>query len=208
MPRTRSRAHQNLPNQSASKTEFDLGFERIRSALGLKSQATLAEMLGICQSSISDASRRGVIPGEWALKLFRARRLNPAWVYEGLPPVFLENQAHGRAAAESGVMPSFLLGYPEGSLAYFQMRDASMEPVIPKNCYVGVDSSRRTMAEDRLYGVDLPLEGRTVRTLRMEAAQDMVSLHAANPAVPVQRMSLADAKSRLVGRVAWVMRCT
>jgi len=132
--------------------------------------------------------------------------LNPLWVYDGLPPVFLETQARQTSPGGAEGMPSFLLGFPEGALAYFQMRDASMEPVIPRDCYVGIDSTNRNLAAEKLYGVDLPLEGRTVRTLCLENAQGQVSLHAANPAVPVQRLSLPEARARLVGRVAWVMR--
>ncbi|GFK94982.1 hypothetical protein NNJEOMEG_02830 [Fundidesulfovibrio magnetotacticus] len=208
MPLCSHRADTGQKSRKGSKSEFDLGFDRIREALGFKSQVRLAEVLGICQSSISDASRRGVIPGEWALKLYQKHRLNPLWVYDGLPPVFLGQAALGAADTAFAGSASFLLNYPDRSLVYFQMRDASMAPVIPKDSFVGVDTRVRGATPEGLYGVDLPLEGRTVRAVRFAPDQQGVMLHAEDDRVPPQRLSLQEAQVRLVGRVVWVMFST
>lgn len=60
--------------------------DRIFKAAGCRTQTELAELLGIRQSSISDAKRRGSVPAEWLLTLLRIRGINPEWVLSGSGP--------------------------------------------------------------------------------------------------------------------------
>ena len=46
---------------------FDEALERIKRATGARTQVDLAAILGIRQSSISDAKRRQSIPADWLL---------------------------------------------------------------------------------------------------------------------------------------------
>ena len=66
--------------------------ERVQQATGAKSQMALAHILGIRQSSISDAKRRGSLPDAWLLKLFRQFDLNPDWITEGQQPQYLRQR--------------------------------------------------------------------------------------------------------------------
>ena len=43
----------------------------------------MGRFLGINQSAISDAKRRGTIPAEWLLTLLRGKGINPDWVLTG-----------------------------------------------------------------------------------------------------------------------------
>ena len=63
--------------------------ERVNEAAGCRTQAQLAEFLGIRQSSISDAKRRGAVPAEWLLKLLRHKGINPDWVLTGEGPRYM-----------------------------------------------------------------------------------------------------------------------
>ena len=54
-----------------------------------RTQIELARFLGIQQSSISDAKRRGAIPAEWLLKLLRHKGINPDWVLSGEGSCFM-----------------------------------------------------------------------------------------------------------------------
>jgi phage repressor protein C with HTH and peptisase S24 domain len=54
--------------------------ERIKGALGLRTQSALAEILGVRRAAVSDAKRQDRIPSEWLLKLCRSHGLNPYWV--------------------------------------------------------------------------------------------------------------------------------
>ena len=197
-------------NTSASSSqngsnEFIEGFARIAQALNISTQLELADILTIRQSSISDAKRRGVIPGEWALKLYKQYRLNPRWVYDGLPPAFLslqDEQPGGTAPHDS---PSFLLKYPEGALAAVRMADASMEPSIRRDAFVGIHLLDKHMSPDAFHGLNLPLEGVTVRRIRLDAKAGLAVLCADNPAIPQQRIPLERMHSLILGRVIWIM---
>lgn len=68
---------------------FHQVYERIREATNARTQVELAAVLGIKQSSISDAKRRGSIPADWFLTLFEERGINPDWLKKGVGPVFL-----------------------------------------------------------------------------------------------------------------------
>ena len=61
----------------------DERFARLFEAAGCRTQTELAGVLGIRQSSVSDAKRRRSIPAHWLLKLMRTRGVNPDWILEG-----------------------------------------------------------------------------------------------------------------------------
>ncbi|MDY6851161.1 MAG: S24 family peptidase [Thermodesulfobacteriota bacterium] len=79
-----------------SAGKFGLSFSqvlgRIKEATGARTQVELAEILGIRQSSISDAKRRSSIPSDWFLKLFRQYGLNPDWLAEDKGPRYLKTK--------------------------------------------------------------------------------------------------------------------
>lgn len=192
-------------NAKNGASEFATGFERIAQALAIETQLELADILSIRQSSISDAKRRGVIPGEWALKLYQKHRLNPRWVYDGLPPVFL---ARPEKAGESGMKQtdsSFLLKYPEGTLMAVRMADASMEPSIRRDAFVGINLAEKAIHPGGLHGVDLPFEGITVRRIHLEEEAGLAVLSADSPAIPPQRLPLEQARTAILGRVVWLL---
>ena len=57
--------------------------ERIQAVTGCGTQRELGRFLGINQSAISDAKRRGTIPAEWLLTLLRGKGINPDWILTG-----------------------------------------------------------------------------------------------------------------------------
>ena len=54
---------------------FQDAYERILQSTGLRTQTDIAAMLGVKQSSISDAKRRNHIPDSWILTLFNKKGL-------------------------------------------------------------------------------------------------------------------------------------
>ncbi|WP_291447895.1 helix-turn-helix domain-containing protein [Desulfovibrio sp.] len=90
---------QNTPTQAVALTDFPLQYDRVFDATGCKTQAQLADVLGIRQSSISDAKRRKSIPAEWLLKLFDKKRINPEWIRSGLGSIFLQITEAGEVKA-------------------------------------------------------------------------------------------------------------
>lgn len=59
---------------------FGQCMERIKMATGEKTQVGIAKILGIRQSSISDAKKRGAIPTSWLIGLYTYRKINPDWI--------------------------------------------------------------------------------------------------------------------------------
>ena len=73
-------------------SNFDEVFDRIKLATNTKTQVELAEVLGIRQSSISDAKRRNSVPADWYMKLFEKFGLNPDWLKKEAGPVYLRTE--------------------------------------------------------------------------------------------------------------------
>ncbi|MBS5454132.1 MULTISPECIES: helix-turn-helix domain-containing protein [Bilophila] len=57
--------------------------QRFFEAAECRTQAELAEFLGIKQSSISDAKRRKTIPPDWLLTALRKKGIRPDWILTG-----------------------------------------------------------------------------------------------------------------------------
>ena len=70
---------------------FDEAMARIHGATQTRTQIELAEILGIRQSSISDAKRRNSIPDGWLIALYDKYRINPDWIRAGTGPVTLSD---------------------------------------------------------------------------------------------------------------------
>lgn len=70
-------------------TIFDTQMERILLVTRTRTQVELAEFLGIRQSSVSDAKRRGSIPAEWLISILRVRNVHPEWILTGNGPCYL-----------------------------------------------------------------------------------------------------------------------
>ena len=62
---------------------------RVFEIAGCRTQLELAAVLGIRQSSISDAKRRNSVPAEWLVTLLRLCDANPDWVLTGKGPKYL-----------------------------------------------------------------------------------------------------------------------
>ncbi|EGJ48844.1 helix-turn-helix domain-containing protein [Desulfocurvibacter africanus] len=87
-------------------TSFDEVLDRIKKATGARTQVELANLLGIRQSSISDAKRRNSVPADWYMKLYRSLGLNPEWLSDGIEPMYLKpgmGEAHVASMAEPAV---------------------------------------------------------------------------------------------------------
>lgn len=66
---------------------FKDAYARIQAATKTRTQTEIAHLLGIKQSSISDAKKKNTIPDGWLLTLYRACGLEPDWILYGQEPV-------------------------------------------------------------------------------------------------------------------------
>ena len=71
--------------------------QRFFQTAGCRTQQQLAEFLGIRQSAITDAKRRGAIPADWLLKLLRMQGVNPDWILTGEGVHYLRSAEPGES---------------------------------------------------------------------------------------------------------------
>lgn len=57
--------------------------DRFFEAAECRTQVELAQFLGIRQSSVADAKKRGSIPAEWLVRLLKVKKVNPEWILTG-----------------------------------------------------------------------------------------------------------------------------
>lgn len=71
---------------------YDQIMQRLRFVTRTRTQAELATVLEIKQSSISDAKKRHSIPSDWYMKLFENFGVNPDWLKKGIGPIYLRTE--------------------------------------------------------------------------------------------------------------------
>ena len=86
------------------KKVMNTPLSRIFKAARCQTQVELATLLGIQQSSISDAKRRNRVPAQWLVTLLRLRGVNPEWILHGTEPKYIEIDAV--SSAESMLPPA------------------------------------------------------------------------------------------------------
>lgn len=84
----------------------NLALSRVFEAAECSNQTELANLLGIKQSSVSDAKRRGAVPPEWLLTLFHKKGVNPDWIKTGNGPKHFGQAADGKIKTVTLVRPS------------------------------------------------------------------------------------------------------
>lgn len=66
--------------------------DRMIRAIGVKNQSELGKVLGVSQTSISEAKRKGRVPAEWLLRLATEKKLNPNWLLTGQGAILISER--------------------------------------------------------------------------------------------------------------------
>lgn len=86
-----------------------------------------------------------------------------------------------------------------------RMDAASMEPLITKGAYVGLDTTQGAVASGELYGVRLPYEGLVVKRCFIDTQNGRLLLRSENPSHPEVTLPIDGHDEYIVGRVVWVL---
>jgi hypothetical protein len=71
--------------------DFSAALERVMQAAGVTTQTGLAVFLGVSQSSVWDAMKRGEgIPAGWLVTMTERYGISPCWIKTGEEPQFFE----------------------------------------------------------------------------------------------------------------------
>lgn len=225
----------------AAEKWFEAALDRIKKATGARTQVQLAEVLGVRQSSISDAKRRCSIPAEWFLKLYRSHGLDPDWLSDGVEPVYVNSSkgkipadvilretpapygkphSRGRAVPVSSMsgtdvgsktwepQPMEELSIPESfyreSLQVIRVDNRSMEPLIVRDAFVGIDTKQKQHPDGDLCAVYFPHQGLMLRRVYFQNEQFL--LRAENKEHTDITVPAAEMESCLLGRIIWVIQ--
>jgi phage repressor protein C with HTH and peptisase S24 domain len=225
---------------------FDEIFARVKLATNTRTQAELAEVLGIRQSSISDAKRRNSLPADWYMKLFEHLGLNPLWLKYGTAPMYLcpeqghsslearghplslpENAARYNEPDAKGIIvpvysrqeaynpenPAASIGklnipvsFAHPGLYVIRFDASSMEPFVKKGAYVGLDTTRQSVASGELYGINLPHEGVVIKRIYIDSPNNSLVLKSENPAHPAMTLPISEQRHNIVGLLGWILQ--
>ncbi|WP_051183008.1 S24 family peptidase [Desulfocurvibacter africanus] len=121
--------------------------------------------------------------------------------------------------AEAGAGPASMRWEPEAIASvcippdYYKpgvfglrIKGKSMEPLISRDAFVGVDAQDRELVSGDIYAVFIPHEGLRVKQLFLDPSAGEYVLHSVNPTHPDMRLSIADGEHLIVGRVVWVLQ--
>lgn len=116
-------------------------------------------------------------------------------------------QALGDNAQEPAVVGklSVPLSFSGPGIRVFLLDSASMEPLMCKGAYIGVDTTRKQIVSGELYAVNLPHEGLAVKRIFPNSMGDRFFLRVENPQHPERTMPAVKLGESILGRVAWVV---
>lgn len=92
------------------------------------------------------------------------------------------------------------------SVEVVRMDAASMEPVVRRGAYVGLDTAQRNVVSGELYGVYVPFEGLALKRIFLDAENSRFILRSENRSHPDQYVSVDKIGSRIHGRTVWVLQ--
>ena len=91
-------------------------------------------------------------------------------------------------------------------LNVYRIDVTSMEPLIIKGAYIGIDTTQRRVASGELYGVRLPYEGVVIRRAYIDAKNGTLILRSENQTLPEFSLPLEGHENCIVGRVTWILQ--
>lgn len=118
---------------------------------------------------------------------------------------------HDTAPGESGQVASMgRLSIPQSFAAPGTMvvraDSGGMEPAILKSAYVGVDTSKKSIASGEVYAVKLKHEGIVFKRVFMDTQKERVILRSDNPSHPEVTLPIKNYEDHILGRVVWVLQ--
>ena len=217
---------------------FEDAYARIQAATQTRTQTEIANLLGIKQSSISDAKKKNTIPDGWLLALYRGFGLEPDWILYGqhpvtrreyhdpssggvressgtyaAPPVRISvfamdrtDPATGRWLREKLETIPLIEALARPALIVVKMDNASMEPAIRRNAYIGLDSDDTRLRSGEIYALDLPGEGLVIRRVVRNLERKRLLLLADNPTHHELDLPLDDPGIVPVGKAVWIIQ--
>jgi phage repressor protein C with HTH and peptisase S24 domain len=216
---------------------FEDAYARIQAATRTRTQTEIASLLGIKQSSISDAKKKNTIPDGWLVTLYRSLGLEPDWILFGQEPVSRrEGFALGHSVRESlsdyagtttkAAVYAMSRSDPEtgqwlreplesipifdqlkrNALLVVKMDNMSMEPIIRRGAYVGIDCDDVRFRSGEVYALDIPGEGLVIKRVIRDMEAKRLSLVSDNPSHQPLHFPLDNPGVTPIGKIVWIIQ--
>jgi phage repressor protein C with HTH and peptisase S24 domain len=117
-----------------------------------------------------------------------------------------EPSEKGRWKPKTGGDISIPKAFDRESLLVIRMDGASMEPLIKKTAFVGIDRDQKSILSGEIYGIQVPYEGLVIRRVFMEPDQGQLILRAENSSHADQQFPYDEYSDKIIGRVIWIMQ--
>ena len=101
---------------------------------------------------------------------------------------------------------SIPLSMARPSVTVVKMDASSMEPLIRRGAYVGLDTDQKNILSGELYGVFIPFEGLGIRRIFLDEEKGRFVLRTENTDHPEQYLPVEKRDERVVGRAVWVLQ--
>jgi len=106
--------------------------------------------------------------------------------------------------------PLFQVCIPERfywrGLLVIQVEGSSMEPLIKKGAFVGLDTAQTWIVAGEIYAVRVPYEGLTLKRVFVDPEKDRLRLRSENSNHPEQSLPIEGREGLVVGKAIWVMQ--
>jgi phage repressor protein C with HTH and peptisase S24 domain len=118
----------------------------------------------------------------------------------------------GAATGKGGWKPSpageisIPKAFDRESLLVIKMDGSSMEPLIHKNAYIGMDREQTKILSGEIYGIQVPYEGLVIKRIFLEPEQGRLVLRSENERHSDQEFQYEEYADKIIGRVIWVMQ--
>ena len=209
---------------------FSTFMKRISAATPVRSQAQLAQVLGVHRSAVSQAKRNDAVPFKWILSLAGIFGLRVEWLATGrgraaaseepelrsaftrVPKVAARLSAGGGSFETEGQVREYFLfkrdwlrrkGNPD-QMVLMDICGNSMEPELRDGDTILVDRSRTEVLAGAIYAVGIE---DTIMVKRLERQPNNLVLLSDNAHYAPVYLSREDMPSvRIIGRVIWICR--
>jgi phage repressor protein C with HTH and peptisase S24 domain len=212
--------------------EFRLLLGRIKQALGVRSDTSVARALGLSQSTMSSAKKKKQIPSSWIIQIAKEKGVSLDWLVYGAAPTVTDDFGRpdapkhvlylsihevvstpngARLDVNTSVQP---IPFPDG---YFEKRDVatlaaiesvgdSMSPDVLHGDVVVVDTQDTALLPGGMFAVDV---NGMVYLKRVNTTPGRLVLSCANPAYSDIAVPIVEGKPEgivILGRVVWLGR--
>lgn len=212
-----------------SPLSFKEKYARILAVTHTKTQVEIAELLDVRQSSISDASKRGNIPPDWYLKLYRKFGINPDWIdgiskQKFIPPsqVYEEDTGIYNKSNYINVYSTDIskkqfeyAAYPvcdrieipqffnTKNIIVFYFRQNEICTCVKNNAYCGIDTTQKIYENKKIYAIFIEKSGVVLRGAQCIKSKSLLILHHPYDVSKNILIDYAFFEHFVIGKLSW-----